>query len=80
MGLGGGTLNPSFDMTLQAKKILVTSNKPKLAGFLNPKPMKVTIYVTVDQWSDIMPLIKYGFHTLPNLLKGSLREPCGLCL
>ena len=22
----------------------------KLAGFLNPKPMKVAVYVTVDQW------------------------------
>ncbi len=29
---------------------------PKLAGFLNPKPMIVTVYMTVDQWSDTMPL------------------------
>ncbi len=29
---------------------------PKLAGFLNPKPMKVTVYMTVDQWSNTMPL------------------------
>ena len=29
----------------------VVIDNPKLAGFLNPKPMKVTIYTTVDQWS-----------------------------
>ncbi len=26
----------------------VSSVTPKLAGFLNPKPMKVTVYTTVD--------------------------------
>ncbi len=28
------------------------SYNPKWAGFFNPKPMKVTVYFTVDQWSD----------------------------
>ncbi len=32
----------------------LVSENPKLAAFLNPKPMKVT----VDQWSDNMPLTR----------------------
>ncbi len=31
-------------------------NNPKLAGILIPKPIKVIVYITVDQWSDTMIL------------------------
>ncbi len=48
------------------------SFNPKLAGFLNPKPMKVTVYITVDQRSDYA--LMYGFHTFSNLLKKTLRD------
>ena len=57
----------------------VDSWNPKLAGFLNPKPMIVTVYMTVDQWSDTMPY-NYGFHTFPNLLKNLLERGKWLCL
>ncbi len=29
---------------------------PKLAEILIPKPIKVTVYITLDQWSNTMPL------------------------
>ena len=28
---------------------IIANNNPKLAGFLNPKPTKVTVYITVDR-------------------------------
>ncbi len=31
---------------------------PNLAGFLNPKPIKVTVYQTVDQWSDTISTLE----------------------
>ena len=36
--------------TGKSTKPVVIGN-PKLAGFLNQKPIKVTIYTTLDQWS-----------------------------
>ncbi len=37
---------------------------PELAGFLNPKQMKGTVYITVDQWSDTMPFSMACIHSL----------------
>ncbi len=35
--------------------IIPKFSNPKLAGVLNPKQIKVTVYITVDRWSDTMP-------------------------
>ncbi len=35
-------------------------DNPKLAGFLNPKPMKVTVYIIEDQWSDMGYIDRYA--------------------
>ncbi len=36
--------------------------------------MKVTVYITVDQWSDTIYAQLYDFHTLPNMLKNLLER------
>ncbi len=44
---------PELELEYQVKDRW--NRNPKMAGSLNPKPMKVTVYTTVDQWSDTMP-------------------------
>ncbi len=47
-----------FDHVLKCNFICLTDllgTIPKRVGFSNPKPMKVTVYITVDPWSDTMP-------------------------
>ncbi len=38
-------------------------NNPKLAGFSNPNLMKVTVYITVDQWSYNMPFSTHSMRS-----------------
>ena len=45
-------------MPVKNKKNTHSDENTKLCGILIPKPMKVSVGTTVDQWSDIMPLIK----------------------
>ncbi len=50
---------------------------PKLAGFFNPKPMIVTVYMTVDQQSDKATcLSERFFNRLGNVWKPQLRAQC----
>ncbi len=57
-----GSENPKGVLQIRNQKALIPGKKPKdlilgsennptLAGFLNPKPMIVTVYMKVDQWS-----------------------------
>ena len=49
-----------------------TLGNPKLAGILNPKPMKVTVYIAVDQWSDTIPFSMTSI--VPESVEKPLRE------